>query len=151
MQNNENGSVTALSASACPLCGGEVPEIDRLKTELASYQSAFRRINRLLSPETNQNIITGSREYLLTANSIREALLIESELFPEGYKDVSALEARLKEWEAFRDDFQSIEYHSQGMGCGIEDRGITDRYEACAHGWERAMDRVVEIMPEEQS
>lgn len=34
------------------------------------------------------------------------------------------------------------EYHEQGMGCGLEDRGITDRYEAMRHGWEQAMERV---------
>lgn len=34
------------------------------------------------------------------------------------------------------------EYHEQGMGCGLEDRGITDRYEAMSHGWEQAMERV---------
>ncbi len=34
------------------------------------------------------------------------------------------------------------EYHDQGMGCGLEDRGITDRYDAMHHGWEQAMERV---------
>jgi hypothetical protein len=34
------------------------------------------------------------------------------------------------------------EYHDQGMGCGLEDRNITDRYEAMAFGWEQAMERV---------
>lgn len=34
------------------------------------------------------------------------------------------------------------EYHIQGMGCGLEDRGITDRYEAMEHGWDKAMERV---------
>jgi hypothetical protein len=23
------------------------------------------------------------------------------------------------------------QYHAEGMGCGLEDRGITDRYDAC--------------------
>lgn len=34
------------------------------------------------------------------------------------------------------------EYHIQGMGCGLEDRNITDRYEAMEHGWDCAMERV---------
>ena len=34
------------------------------------------------------------------------------------------------------------DYHHQGMGCGLEDSSITDRYEAMEHGWERAMERV---------
>lgn len=36
------------------------------------------------------------------------------------------------------------EYHDCGMGCGLEDRGIIDRYAAMAHGWESAMERVYE-------
>jgi hypothetical protein len=34
------------------------------------------------------------------------------------------------------------EYHHQGMGCGLEDRNISDRYDAMAHGWECAIERV---------
>ncbi|XUV82746.1 hypothetical protein ACREYP_04775 [Enterobacter sp. TMH.L2] len=40
------------------------------------------------------------------------------------------------------------EYHEAGMGCGLEDRGITDRYEAMRHGWDCAMERVYgEVIP----
>ncbi|BEL73952.1 hNH endonuclease [Serratia marcescens] len=52
---------------------------------------------------------------------------------------------------ALKDVLESIccrenepEYHDCGMGCGLEDRGITDRYAAMAHGWESAMERVYE-------
>lgn len=45
-------------------------------------------------------------------------------------------------------DIDAPEYHSSGMGCGIEDRGITDRYEACEHGWNAAVDRYTENLPE---
>ncbi|ENG6106958.1 hypothetical protein ACAY19_000817 [Serratia liquefaciens] len=42
------------------------------------------------------------------------------------------------------------EYHDCGMGCGLEDRGITDRYEAMYHGWEGAMSRMYsDVIPEE--
>ena len=57
-------------------------------------------------------------------------------------------EARLVEWESFRDQISDLSYHHQGMGCGIEDRGITDRYEACEYGWDEALDRAYELMPE---
>jgi len=42
------------------------------------------------------------------------------------------------------------EYHDQGMGCGVEDRGLQrDGYEACAYGWESAMERVYsEVIPD---
>jgi len=39
-------------------------------------------------------------------------------------------------------------YHEGGMGCGLEDRGIHDRYEAMRHGWDQAMERVYgEVIP----
>jgi hypothetical protein len=36
------------------------------------------------------------------------------------------------------------DYHEQGMGCGLEDRGITDRYEAMRYGWDEALGKAVE-------
>lgn len=35
---------------------------------------------------------------------------------------------------------------SEGIGCGLEDAGITDRYEAAAYGFEEARDRILEII-----
>ena len=32
------------------------------------------------------------------------------------------------------------------MGCGLEDIGITDRYDAMQHGWDKAMERVFEVL-----
>ena len=32
------------------------------------------------------------------------------------------------------------EYHEEGMGCGLEDQHITNRYEACRYGFEQAID-----------
>src|SRR5690554_3985363 len=43
-------------------------------------------------------------------------------------------------------EFDYPEFHEQGMGCGLEDRGITDRYEAMRYGWDEALDRVAEII-----
>ena len=42
------------------------------------------------------------------------------------------------------------EYHSLGMGCGVEDRGYQrDGYSACEYGWESAMERVYsEVIPD---
>ncbi|HHA1232658.1 TPA: hypothetical protein ACOEEP_000659 [Enterobacter kobei] len=41
------------------------------------------------------------------------------------------------------------EYHDQGMGCGVEDRGYQrDGYSACYYGWESAMERIYsEVIP----
>lgn len=38
------------------------------------------------------------------------------------------------------------EYHSQGMGCGLEDRGIRDRYAAMQHGWDKCEERFAEML-----
>lgn len=45
-------------------------------------------------------------------------------------------------------DIDWPEYHYQGMGCGLEDRCITDRYEAMRYGWDEALDRAAERLPE---
>lgn len=39
-------------------------------------------------------------------------------------------------------------YHTQAMGCGLEDRDITDRYEAMEYGWQCAIDAMAERIPE---
>lgn len=54
--------------------------------------------------------------------------------------EIERLRMALTEIEQFLDG--EPEYHSQGMGCGLEDRCITDRYEAMEHGWGQAMERV---------
>lgn len=36
------------------------------------------------------------------------------------------------------------EFHISGMGCGLEDRDITDRYEAMRYGWDEAIEAVAE-------
>ena len=52
-------------------------------------------------------------------------------------------EAEKQEPVAF-DDWP--DYHEQAMGCGLEDRGITDRYEAMRYGWDEALERAWEAI-----
>ena len=47
-----------------------------------------------------------------------------------------------------RHEIENIEYHSMAEGCGLEDANITDRYEAMAYGWDRAIEKVLECFPE---
>jgi hypothetical protein len=54
-----------------------------------------------------------------------------------------ARSAPLQEPVAF-DDWP--EYHEHAMGCGLEDRGITDRYEAMRYGWDEALERAWEAV-----
>ncbi|MGF6837003.1 hypothetical protein QF001_000870 [Paraburkholderia youngii] len=38
------------------------------------------------------------------------------------------------------------EYSYDGMGCGLEDRNITDRYDAMKYGWDEALERVGQVL-----
>ncbi len=40
------------------------------------------------------------------------------------------------------------EYHSEGVGCGVEDRSIEDRYRAAEYGFECGVSRTLECIPE---
>lgn len=41
------------------------------------------------------------------------------------------------------------ELHSEALGCGVEDRNIHDRYEAAEYGWQDAVDKCAERVPDE--
>ena len=41
------------------------------------------------------------------------------------------------------------EYNEVAMGCGLEDRGISCRYEAARYGWDEATERIAELFPDE--
>ncbi|HEL4296659.1 TPA: hypothetical protein UM674_000588 [Stenotrophomonas maltophilia] len=43
-------------------------------------------------------------------------------------------------------EFDYPEFHQEGMGCGLEDRGITDRYEAMRYGFDEALDQMAAII-----
>lgn len=43
-------------------------------------------------------------------------------------------------------EFDYPEFHQEGMGCGLEDRGITDRYEAMRYGFDEALDQMATIL-----
>lgn len=43
--------------------------------------------------------------------------------------------------------FEEPRYYKPAMGCGLEDKGITDRYEAMEYGFERAVDKCAELHP----
>lgn len=48
--------------------------------------------------------------------------------------------------EEILQEIDEMGYPSEGIGCGLEDAGITDRYEAAAYGFEEERDRIVEII-----
>lgn len=67
-------------------------------------------------------------------------IIEQQEDLSEAYTKIARLEGSIE--SALRCLEGGPEYHYTGMGCGIEDRGITDRYDAMYYGWECAMDRV---------
>ncbi|EOG3908769.1 hypothetical protein ACLBR3_004381 [Salmonella enterica] len=64
-------------------------------------------------------------------------------------RELAAENAGLKQIiDSVTDLSNEPQYHAEGMGCGLEDRGITDRYEAMRHGWDEAMERIYgEVIP----
>lgn len=79
---------------------------------------------------------------------LESAIELMIEALGENQKLV-AENARMREIiDAVTDLDNEPQYHEIGMGCGLEDRGITDRYEAMRHGWDAAMERVYgEVIP----
>lgn len=43
-------------------------------------------------------------------------------------------------------EIQEMKYPIEGIGCGLEDVGITDRYEAAEYGWNEAVDMVFDLV-----
>jgi hypothetical protein len=48
--------------------------------------------------------------------------------------------------QRFLDAIEDIDYNAHAEGCGLEDRNITDRYEAMEHGFMAAIDRAFEAV-----
>jgi hypothetical protein len=48
----------------------------------------------------------------------------------------------------FTCEIQAPEYHTEGMGCGIEDRNITDRYDAMHYGFQEALEMYAQELPD---
>ncbi|HHS9775474.1 TPA: hypothetical protein ACTW8Y_000098 [Raoultella ornithinolytica] len=78
--------------------------------------------------------------------SIKERKYLE---LAKAYQQLAAENVGLKQIvDSVTDLDNEPQYHDEGMGCGLEDRGITDRYEACYYGWNKAMERVYsEVIP----
>lgn len=52
----------------------------------------------------------------------------------------------MKILEQILEEIEEMPYPSEGIGCGLEDAVITDRYEAVAYGWNEAVERIGEII-----
>lgn len=100
----------------------EVLNYETLKAKCAALADKCDRLEYNLG-----NAIVGEQEALQRVN----ALAVENQALKDVLESICC-----------RDN--EPEYHDCGMGCGLEDRGITDRYAAMEHGWESAMERIYE-------
>lgn len=84
-------------------------------------------------------------------NSVEDLRLINSELTDSliaANMDRTNLSLRLEAAEKKLAEifalanYELSDYHHQAMGCGLEDRCITDRYEAMYYGYHEAIDKV---------
>lgn len=48
--------------------------------------------------------------------------------------------------QRYLDAIKDIDYNPHANGCGLEDRYITDRYDAMEYGWEMAIDAAFEAV-----
>jgi hypothetical protein len=46
--------------------------------------------------------------------------------------------------QRFNEEMEYVQFNNHAEGCGLEDRNITDRYEAMEHGWEQGVKAVEE-------
>ena len=63
--------------------------------------------------------------------------------------ELTAILAALSEKEQVGQEpveFDYPDYSYEGMGCGLEDRNITDRYEAMRYGFDEAIDQMARIL-----
>lgn len=72
---------------------------------------------------------TANAEYIVRACNAHEDLVKE-------------LQSALEDFES--EPVQCVGDWERGLFCGLEDRGINDRYEACRHGYEMALEKVQE-------
>lgn len=65
---------------------------------------------------------------------------------------LSLLVSKLDEYKQRIEELEAIDPRGDisdyGVHCGLEDRGITDRYEACNYGMECVMDYIEEMIGE---
>ncbi|EPJ0509241.1 hypothetical protein ACTBNK_005533 [Klebsiella variicola] len=89
---------------------------------------------------------------LITSLESGGELSIREQKFLKLAKAYQQLAAENMEMKQIIDSVTNLDnepqYHDEGMGCGLEDRGITDRYDACRYGWDEAMERIYgEVIP----
>ena len=137
-------------------------EIDELRAKLAAAETSANELRRAVAeligadPETWPNhgnaplaiaACVAVRQVELAALEVKLASLEQTH--DQRFVELTRLRQHVAGLEAQEPyELEWPDYHPEGMGCGLEDRNITDRYEAMQYGWEQALEHVAEQLPE---
>ncbi len=116
-----------------------IAEITKLRADLAEREAEIAKLREYL----HELACLGNGD--IYGNSIGNCLAIEALATPQS---TSYLEQWEKDCYGEPVIIEEPEYHCEAMGCGLEDRNITDRYEAMRHGWDCAIERMFEQIPD---
>lgn len=58
--------------------------------------------------------------------------------------EIAGLKDALEDAKLVANSINDIEFSHQGIGCGLEDSGITDRYEAAEYGFNECLRQLAE-------
>lgn len=133
----------------CICCGVDETEVRRYRVKDMLHRSPVYAV----TDEKKGSTITLQAVNELIASlesggelSIREQKFLK---LAKAYQQLAAENVAMKQIiDSVTNLDNEPQYHDEGMGCGLEDRGITDRYDACRYGWDEAMERIYgEVIP----
>jgi hypothetical protein len=110
----------------------------------ASYFS--NKMSRIIRDIGNYKPEEFARECARMSRTADESIMREAEFQQQPAAHLTipgALEWDQLPWPV---EIEYPEFSEQGMGCGLEDRGITDRYEAMRYGYDEALDQFARIL-----
>lgn len=133
----------------CICCGVDETKVRKYRVKDMCHRSPVSAV----TDEKKDSTITlqAVNELIQSLDSAGE-LSIREQKFLKLAKAFKQLAAENVEMKQIIDSVTNLDnepqYHDEGMGCGLEDRGITDRYDACRYGWDEAMERIYgEVIP----
>lgn len=133
----------------CICCGIDETEVRRYRVKDMRRHSPVS----LVADEKRGSTITlqAVNELIASLESAGELSIREQKFLKlaKAFKQLAAENVAMKQIiDSVTDLSNEPQYHDEGMGCGLEDRNITDRYDACYYGWNETMERVYgEVIP----
>lgn len=133
------------------------PEVDEIMRDIPSppktlhIERLARRARRLERERdeakrnlaVSRDIVRNQREFIAQLNEEAGKITIERDSLRARVAELEGALADLQNWQD-EDSVTGSGDYDRGLMCGIEDRGIEDRYEAMRYGYDRALERVSE-------